>query len=54
MCLFTYSSVHVSNHSIPTLRDAGQHQDTMDLEEEEVSAVQFMVPWLPTLEVETI
>lgn len=46
--------MHVSNHSIPILRDASQHQDTMDLEGDEVSPVQFMVPWLRTLEVETL
>lgn len=46
--------MHVSNYSVPILRDAGQHQDTMDLEVDEVSPVQFMVPWLPTPEVETI
>lgn len=51
MYAFTYSSMHISNHSIPARRDAGQHQGTVD---SEVSAVQFMVPWLPTLEVEAI
>lgn len=54
MYAFTYPSVHVSNRSIPTPRDAGQHQGTTDLEGDEVSAVQFTVPWRLTPAVETI
>lgn len=54
MYAFTYSSAHISNHSIPARRDAGQHQGTVDSEGDEISAVQLMVPWLPTLEVEAI
>lgn len=46
--------MRVSNHSIPTLRDTGQHQGTTDLERDEVSVTKFMVPQLPILDMETI
>lgn len=53
-CAFTFSGVE--NHSTPALRDAGHshhHQGTRDSEEGEISAVQFKVPWLHMLGMET-
>lgn len=52
MRAFTFSGVE--SPSSPALRDAGQHQGTKDWEGDEISAVQFKVPWLHMLGMEAI